>query len=144
MLWLCGTRISCTCWHASILSIAVAHIFEPDRDTVAAAWPRFQEWLDRTMACGDDLEGILFLVGLQELGQEFQSDLDKASKQRLVQEGTYCVLEGLGCFERVGREMDGYWIWEPHNELPDDLSASEQDLLLRAGILHYFERYVNP
>ncbi len=128
----------------SIISTAVAHIFEPDRDAVTAAWPKFTEWLDKTLGCADDLEGVLFLVGLHESGQGFKPDLDKASKQRLVHEGTYCVLEGLGCFERVGREVDGYWIWEPHDELPDDMSSSQQDLLLRAGILQYFDHYLDP
>ncbi|MCY4160127.1 MAG: hypothetical protein OXE92_00195 [Bacteroidetes bacterium] len=122
----------------------MAHIFEPDRNVVAAAWPRFREWLDSTLGCADDLEGVLFLVGLQESDQDFEPDLDKASKQRLVHEGTYCVLERLGCFERVGREADGFWIWEPHEDLPEDMTSSEQDLLLRAGILHYFDCYLNP
>lgn len=125
-------------------STAVAHIFEPDHDAVAKAWPKLQSWLDRTFGCADDLEGVLFLVGLQESDQEFEPDLDKASKQRLVHEGTYCVLERLGCFERVGREVDGFWIWEPHEDLPEELSSSEQDLLLRAGILRYFDCYLNP
>lgn len=123
---------------------AVAHIFELDRSEISVAWPKFAEWLDRTLGCADDLEGILFLVGIQESDQEFAPDLDKASKQRLVHEGTYCVLERLGCFERVGREVDGFWIWEPHEDLPEDMNASEQDLLLRAGILKYFDHYLSP
>ncbi len=122
----------------------MARIFEPDRNAVTAAWPKLREWLDLTLGCADDLDGVLFLVGLHESGQEFKSDLDKASKQRLVNEGTYCVLECLGCFERVGQEVDGYWIWEPHKDLPEDMSSAEQDLLLRAGILRYFDHYLNP
>ncbi len=127
----------------SRIRTVVTHIFEPDRTAVAEAWPRLTEWLDDTLGCADDLEGILFLVGLHESEQEFKPDLDKASKQRLVNEGTYCVLECLGCFERVGQEADGYWIWEPHEDLPEDMSSSEQDLLLRAGILRYFDHYLN-
>ncbi|MXW15786.1 MAG: hypothetical protein F4120_06020 [Rhodothermaceae bacterium] len=128
----------------SIISTAVAHIFELDQAAVAEAWPKLKAWLDSTLGCSDDLEGILFLVGLHESGREFEPNLDKASKQRLVNEGTYCVLECLGCFERVGQEVDGYWIWEPHEDLPEDMSSTEQDLLLRAGILRYFDHYLNP
>lgn len=126
-----------------VVSTVVENFIEPDRGAVAEAWPKFTEWLDRTLGCADDLEGVLFLVGLQESGQEFKPDLDKASKQRLINEGTYCVLECLGCFERVGKEVDGYWIWEPHEDLPEDMSSAEQDLLLRAGILRYFDHYLN-
>jgi len=126
-----------------VLRIALADIFEPNRDAVTAAWPQLKEWLNSTLGCADDLDGLLFLIGLQESDQDYEADLDKASKQRLVNEGTYCVLERLGCFERVGREADGYWIWEPHEDLPEEMSSSAQDLLLRAGILHYFEPYLN-
>ncbi len=129
---------------ASIISTAVANIFKLDQVEVAKAWPKLQTWLDSTLGCSDDLEGVLFLVGLHESGREFEPGLDKASKQRLVNEGTYCVLECLGCFERVGQEVDGYWIWEPHENLPEDMSSAEQDLLLRAGILRYFDHYLDP
>jgi len=124
--------------------VPVANIFEPDQDAVARGWPALRAWLDDVLGCGDDLEGVLFLVGLQELHREFTPDLDKASKQRIINEGTYCVLESLGCFERIGQEADGYWIWEPHEDFPDNLSSSQQELLLRAGILRYFDRYLNP
>jgi len=121
----------------------VRDFIQPNRDVVATAWPKLKEWLDTTLGCSDDLDGILFLIGLQESDLGYEPDLDKASKQRLVNEGTYCVLERLGCFERVGREVDGFWIWEPHEDLPEEMSSSDQDLLLRAGILHYFKHYLN-
>lgn len=123
--------------------MVVAKIFEPDPVAVASDWPKLTEWLDITLGCADDLEGILFLVGIQELELEYEPDLDKASKQRLVHEGTYCVLERLGCFERVGQEVDGFWIWEPHEDMPEQMSSSQQDLLLRAGILRYFHHYLH-
>jgi len=123
--------------------MVVAKIFEPDPVAVASDWPKLTEWLDITLGCADDLEGILFLVGIQELELEYEPDLDKASKQRLVHEGTYCVLERLGCFERVGQEVDGFWIWEPHKDMPEQMSSSQQDLLLRAGILRYFDHYLH-
>lgn len=129
---------------ASGLYVSVVNIFEPDREVVDRKWPALRAWLDKALGCGDDLEGVLFLVGLQELRQEFAPDLDKASKQRIINEGTYSVLESLGCFERIGQETDGYWIWEPHEDFPDNLSSSQQELLLRAGILSYFDRYLNP
>ena len=110
--------------------------------TPSQAWKRLAQWLDESLGCGDDLDGILFLIGLQETSRAYEPNLDKASKQKLVTEGTYCVFECLGYYDRVGMETDGFWIWEPRSDLPTQLSTDAQEALLREAILCYFKSYI--
>ena len=113
-----------------------------DREAVRGAWPRLKVWLTKELGCGDDIEGILFLIGIQESQQAYAPDLEKNVKEQLVNEGAYCVLEKLGYYERIGMEADGRWIWEVRKSLPDSLEGEDQETLLRSAILRYFDPYL--
>ena len=101
-------------------------------------WAALQKWLRERFERDVDVEGILFLVGVQESGRGFEPDLDKSAKERLVMEGTCCVFETIGLYDRVGVERDGNWIWERRPEFPRSLPVEEQEALLRKAILTYF------
>lgn len=107
------------------------------------AWPGLTSWLSTTLGCPDDIEGILLLVGVQEAQQPCEQDVSKQDRERLIMEGAYCVFETLGYYQRVGQDADGFWIWEPKENLPADLAHQQQEYLLKAAILRYFDRYLN-
>jgi len=96
--------------------------------------------MERRFGKKADMEGILFLVGIQELGHGFSPNLDKDRKEQIVVEGAYCVLETLGYYERVGMERTGHWIWEQSQELPADLSKEAEEYMLRRAVLRYFDK----
>ena len=106
------------------------------------AWPGLTSWLDDTVGCPDEIEGILLLVGIQEVQHAYAEELSKQAKERLIMEGAYCVFETLGYYQRVGRDVDGFWIWEPKESLPPGLASQEQEYLLKAAILRYFDPYL--
>jgi len=106
-------------------------------------WAKLQRWVEHRFGKKADMEGILFLVGIQELGHGFLPDLDKDRKEQIVVEGAYCVLETLGYYERVGMERTGHWIWEQRHELPADLSKEAEEHMLRRAVLRYFDKNVN-
>ena len=112
-----------------------------DPETTRRTWTKLTTWLETTLGCQDDIEGILFLVGLQEVQEAYTPDLDKQTKERLIMEGAYSVFETMGFYQRVGMDPDGYWIWEPKETLPPDLISDEQEILLKAAILRYFNPY---
>jgi len=58
-------------------------------------------------------------------------------------DGTYYVFETLGLYDRVGMEADGRWIWERTSQYPNNLSADEQETLLKTAILKYFTPYLS-
>ncbi|MFQ5572223.1 MAG: hypothetical protein ACE5G0_21315 [Rhodothermales bacterium] len=108
-----------------------------------AQWGRLQTWVKERFGKEPGIEEILFLIGVQSLGRGFEPHLDKETKQALIMEGTYCAFATLGIYERVGMEDNGHWIWDRRIAPPPDLSVDEQEKLLRAAILRYFETILN-
>ena len=123
------------------MTARVDELFSSGAGALEARWSRLQQWLQERFDKEADLEGILFLIGVQETGRGYEPDLGKEVKERLVMEGTYCAFETLGLFRRVGIEKDGHWIWERRTDTPD-LSVEQQETLLKTAILRYFDRYL--
>ncbi len=115
---------------------------EADAAALELQWRRLQDWVAEQFGREAGIEGVLFLIGVQEHGRGFEPDLAKEAKERLIMEGTYCVFETLGVYERVGMEKDGYWIWERRINHPPDLSVDQQETLLRTAILRYFDTHL--
>ncbi len=83
-----------------------------------------------------NLQSMLFLIGLQELGQ-FHREFSKEEKQDLMHIAVCVLLTPIGYFDFVGVDDDGW----PHyrstgKEQPEGLPAQEQ--LLKLRILAYF------
>ncbi len=112
---------------------------DADDEALEARWRRLQAWIRARFGREPNIEGILFLVGIQSRGRGFEPELEKDAKQSLIMEGTYCVFEALGVYERVGMEQDGHWIWQRVLDHPPGLSVEQQEKLLRTAILHYFD-----
>ncbi len=110
---------------------------EPD---LQERWSRLQRWTLRRFGKKADVEGLLFLIGIQELGQGVLPDLGKTRKEQIVREGAYCVLETLGYYERVGMEKSGHWIWQQAHPMPAELSKEAEEVMLRRAVLRYFDR----
>ena len=83
-----------------------------------------------------DLNAMLFLIGVQELGR-WRNDFTKEEKQDLMHIAVCRLMAYDGHYEFVGRDDEGW----PHYELvskipPQDLRGQEK--LLRARIVRYF------
>ena len=84
-----------------------------------------------------DLNGVLFLIGVQELGKGPQ-DFTKEEKQDLMHIAVCRLLSYDGHYEFIGRDDEGW----PHYELiskipPQDLR--KQEALLKSRIVTYFD-----
>ncbi len=106
-------------------------------------WQALAAWLRQRFGKEPDLDGILFLIGVQETGCGYTPDLDKRSKERLVAEGTFCAFEALGFYRRIGMEADGHWIWESLKPLPASLPSEKQESFLRLAVVSYFHELVH-
>lgn len=83
-----------------------------------------------------DLNALLFLIGVQELGY-WQPDFTKEEKRDLMHVAVCRLLADDGHYRFVGRDDDGW----PHYELatkvpPTDLKG--QEVLLKQKIVAYF------
>lgn len=84
-----------------------------------------------------DLNGVLFLIGVQELGKG-ALHFSKEQKQDLMHIGICKVLSMSGYYEFRGIDEDGWPHWELVQALPHgDLLA--QEFLLKMHVLEYFK-----
>jgi hypothetical protein len=77
------------------------------------------------------------LIGVQELGQG-HVHFTKEQKQDLMHIATCKVLSYSGFYELEGLDSEGWPHWNLVKPVPT-LNLKEQDLLLKAHIVHYFE-----
>lgn len=83
-----------------------------------------------------DYAAILFLIGVQELGKDFQT-FKKDQKVELMHVGICSLLVPYGYYEFIGRDEDGWPHFERSSNLPP-LTPVEQELLVRKAIVKYF------
>jgi len=88
-----------------------------------------------------DLNGILFLIGVQELGQG-NRNFSKEEKQDLMHIAICKVLSLAGYYELEGLDEQGWPHWVPKKNLPH-FDLLEQEKLLKIQVLEYFENLNN-
>lgn len=84
-----------------------------------------------------DLNAIIFLIGVQELGQGAR-DFKKDEKVNLMHIGICVLLLPYGYYKELGRDADGWPHFERDRELPP-LTDKEQERLMKEAALNYFE-----
>ncbi len=105
-------------------------------------WLRVQHIVKDTMGIEKmpDLQGILFLIGIQELGQ-IERSFSKEEKQDLIHIAVCRLLSYDGYYSFKGRDEDGW----PHYDLlrPVQIGRKEQDDLLKRKVIEYFKELEN-
>lgn len=84
-----------------------------------------------------DLNGVLFLIGVQELGKG-SAHFSKEEKQDLLHIAICKVLSLTGYYELEGVDKDGWPHWKLIKKLPH-FDLLEQEKLLKIHVLEYFE-----
>ena len=85
-----------------------------------------------------DLNGVLFLIGVQELGKGHQL-FTKEQKQDLLHIAICKVLSFSGYYTLEGLDQDGWPHWKMIKKLPR-FDLLEQEKLLKMHVLEYFEK----
>ena len=84
-----------------------------------------------------DLNAVLFLIGIQELGKGVQ-EFTKEEKQDLMHIAVCKVLSYSGFYELEGTDQDGWPHWKLAKPLPH-FDLLEQESLLKMHIIEYFQ-----
>ena len=84
-----------------------------------------------------DLNAILFLIGIQELGR-WQKSFTKEEKQDLMHIAVCRLLSYDGHYEFAGRDADGWPHWNLLKPIPAK-NLKEQNELLKTKIIQYFK-----
>ncbi len=87
-----------------------------------------------------DLNGVLFLIGVQELGKG-AINFTKEQKQDLMHIAVCKVLSRSGYYKLVGKDADDWPHWEPIKNLPY-LGLKDQENALKLHVIDYFENEI--
>jgi hypothetical protein len=85
-----------------------------------------------------DLNGVLFLIGVQELGMG-KKVFSKEEKQDLLHVGICKVLSLAGYYVLDGLDKEGWPHWKLIKKLPH-FDLLEQEKLLKLHVMEYFEK----
>lgn len=84
-----------------------------------------------------DLQAILFLIGIQELGKG-KIKLSKNEKLDVMHIAICTLLEPYGYYEFEGNDPEGWPHWKVNDKLPP-LKPAQQQLLITQAIVDYFK-----
>jgi hypothetical protein len=108
------------------------------RDTeLEEKWERVLEKLKPNFGEGLDIQAILFLIGVQELGKGFRK-YKKDEKVDVMHVAICTLLSNYGYYEFEGLDADGWPHWKATDKLPH-LKPAQQHLLMRQAVIAYFE-----
>lgn len=102
-------------------------------------WKVIQERLETQFGQKPDLNGVLFIIGIRELGILPEKKFSKEEKVSLMHIAVCKVLSYSGYYELKGMDQDGWPVWENSIPLPF-VSVFEQETMLRRHVVEYFIR----
>lgn len=84
-----------------------------------------------------DLNGMLFIIGMQELGR-WKKSFSKEEKQDLMHIAVCRLLSYDGYYEFIGRDADGWPHWKLLSPVPQR-PIEEQEQLLKEHVIRYIK-----
>jgi hypothetical protein len=106
-------------------------------EELKSQWSRLTEQLSDSFGEDLDLQGIIFLIGVQELGKG-KKKYSKDEKEDLMHIATCRLLSNYGYYELDGADEEGWPHYTLVKKLPA-LSLKEQDILLKQSVIDYFK-----
>jgi len=102
-------------------------------------WKRIRQFLKQRFGKNKlpDMNAVLFLIGVQELGR-LEKEFSKEAKQDLMHIAICRLLSEDGFFEYKGRDEEGWPQWK--SKRPFNLKGlKEQEDLLKIKVIDYFK-----
>lgn len=111
-------------------------------DEIDYEWERLLAFLGESLGKRPaDLNSVLFLIGVQELGKGAQF-FTKEQKQDLMHIAICKVLSLSGYYELEGLDQDGWPHWKLVEKLPH-VDLLTQENLLKIHVINYFKEYMD-
>ncbi len=98
---------------------------------------KVKERLEKQFGSDIDLQGILFLVGVQELGKG-KIKLSKNEKLDIIHIAICTLLEPFGFYTFKGLDEQGWPHWETNEKLPP-LKPMQQEQFVKQALVDYFK-----
>ena len=84
-----------------------------------------------------DMKVMLFLIGVQELGQG-PKKFSKRQKEELMLIATCKLFSQMGFYELEGLDQDGWPHWKLVKTIPNN-TLLKQEMLMKSLVIEYFE-----
>jgi hypothetical protein len=107
-------------------------------DELIANWKALKAALKPKFGDDLDMQAILFLIGMQELGLG-PVKLEKAAKVDVMHVAICTLLEPLGYYIYKGRDEDNWPHWENTGKMPY-MTSMEQNRFMQIRVIEYFRR----
>lgn len=108
-------------------------------DDLQSRWWKLEEKLIERFGKKPDVESVLFLIGIQELG-DVKAKFSKEQKQDLMHVAVCTVLTPSGYYELEKVDEDGWPHFRQLKAMPE-LNPFEQEAFLKDHILLYFQNH---
>lgn len=105
---------------------------------ISAKWKAVIAFFEERFDKKPDLNAILFLIGIRELGELPEKNFTKEEKTHLMHIANCRVLSASEYYVQKGINSKGWPVWENKKPLPA-MNIFEQENLLRQHIIEYFE-----
>lgn len=108
------------------------------QDDLQSRWWQLEAKLVERFGKKPDMEAILFMIGIQELG-DIRKKFSKEQKQDLMHVAVCTVLSSSGYYELEKVDADGWPHFRQLKSLPE-YGLKEQEDFLKDHILLYFQQ----
>lgn len=104
-------------------------------------WSNLVRFLEQTTGKKPkDLNGVLFLIGVQELGKG-NLRFDKEQKQDLMHIAICKILSLGGYYQLEGKDAEGWPHWKQVGDIPQ-IDLFSQENLLKHYVIRYFKEEI--
>jgi len=103
-------------------------------------WKKLSSWFDDKFKMEADVDAMLFMIGVQELGKGF-NEFDKTQKLELMHIGICAVLLDDGYYSFLHRDDDGWPHYKAERKLPF-VKGQEQKDFIKEKLVNYFSEYI--
>ncbi len=112
-------------------------MMEIEHENLEKSWQILRQQLSVSFGKQPDLKTILFLIGVQELGQGARN-FSKEEKQDLMHIAVCRILSTAGIYQLEGRDEQGWPHWKLQEKVPH-MDFFSQEKLLKIHIIEYFK-----
>ena len=124
---------------ANLSELCISMTQENLQEEIKVKWFKVIEFFENRFGKKPDLNAILFLIGVRELGQIPEKNFTKEEKTHLMHIANCKLLSYSGYYKQIGFNQKGWPVWESAATIPN-LNIFEQENLLRQHIIEYFEQ----
>ncbi len=111
----------------------------PQDIDINTEWVKIQLMLRKKFGEIPDLQSVLFIIGLQELGMNHQV-LKREQKIDLIHVGICTVLTPFGYYKKLGVDNEGWPHFKCIKKLPQDLVGEQQNVFMKKAIITYLNQ----